>query len=98
LAHRHLGNALTYSLLIPPKETGIRKFCLWAVGLAIFTLRNIVRHPDYSSGAEVKVSRRRVKAIILLTDMTLRSDYLLKVLFRLSSTGLPDASRIDSSL
>jgi farnesyl-diphosphate farnesyltransferase len=98
LACRHLGNALTYSLLIPPKETGIRKFCLWAVGLAIFTLRNIVRHPDYSSGAEVKVSRRRVKAIILLTDMTLRSDYLLKVLFRLSSTGLPDASRIDSSL
>jgi farnesyl-diphosphate farnesyltransferase len=96
LARRHLGNALTYSLLVPPGETGIRKFCLWAVGLAIFTLRNIVRHPDYSSGGEVKVSRRRVKEIILLTNMALRSNYLLKVLFRLSSTGLPDALGTDS--
>jgi farnesyl-diphosphate farnesyltransferase len=95
LAHRHLGNALTYSLLIPPGETGIRKFCLWALGLAIFTLRNIVRHPDYSSGAEVKVSRRRVKEIILLTNMTLRSNYLLNALFQLSSRGLPDALGID---
>jgi farnesyl-diphosphate farnesyltransferase len=98
MARRHLGNALTYSLIIPPGETGIRKFCLWAVGLAIFTLRNIARRPAYSSGAEVKVSRSRVKAIILLTNMTLRSNYLLKALFRLSAKGLPDALVIDSGL
>jgi 4,4'-diapophytoene synthase len=98
MARRHLANALTYSLIIPPRETGIRRFCLWAVGLAIFTLRNIARHPSYSSGAEVKVSRNRVKAIIFLTNMTLRSNYLLKVLFRLSAKDLPDGLVVDSGL
>jgi hopanoid biosynthesis associated radical SAM protein HpnH len=90
MARRHLENALTYSLIIPPCETGIRKFLLWAIGLAVFTLRNIARHPAYSRGEDVKVSRSRVKAIILLTDMTIRSNYLLKALFRLSAKGLPE--------
>ena len=30
----HLRNALSYTLLIPRQEIGIRKFCLWAIGLA----------------------------------------------------------------
>jgi farnesyl-diphosphate farnesyltransferase len=98
MARRHLGNALTYSLVIPPRETGIRRFCLWAVGLAVFTLRNIARHPDYSSGAEVKVSRSRVRTIILLTNMAVQSNYLLKALFRLSTRGLLDAGVSGSSL
>src|SRR3984885_12647589 len=41
LAHAHLRNALEFTLLIPAKETGIRRFCLWAIGLAVLTLRNI---------------------------------------------------------
>ena len=32
VAHAHLRNALDYTLLIPAKEHGIRRFCLWAVG------------------------------------------------------------------
>ena len=32
VAHAHLRNALSFTLLIPPGETGIRRFCLWAVG------------------------------------------------------------------
>jgi farnesyl-diphosphate farnesyltransferase len=39
VAHAHLRNALDYTLLIPGKETGIRRFCLWAIGLAVLTLR-----------------------------------------------------------
>src|SRR5581483_186122 len=30
IAHAHLRNALEYTLLIPPEETQIRDFCLWA--------------------------------------------------------------------
>ena len=30
MAHAHLRNALDYTLLIPGRETGIRRFCLWA--------------------------------------------------------------------
>ncbi len=98
IARQHLGNALTYSLIIPPHETGIRKFCLWAVGLAVFTLRNVTSHPAYAGGAEVKVSRSRAKAIILLTNMAVKSNYLLKALFRLSTKRLPDAVVIGSGM
>ncbi|MGH8119608.1 MAG: phytoene/squalene synthase family protein, partial [Gammaproteobacteria bacterium] len=37
VARDHLQNALKYTLLIPPHETGIRRFCLWALGMAILT-------------------------------------------------------------
>src|ERR1700733_11930604 len=35
VAHAHLRNALDYTLLIPAAEAGIRRFCLWAIGLAV---------------------------------------------------------------
>jgi farnesyl-diphosphate farnesyltransferase len=89
LAHAHLKNALSYTLLIPQREKGIRKFCLWAIGMAILTLRKINKRRDYTSGSEVKISRRTVKAIILVTSVTLGSNYLLQVLFGLAGRGLP---------
>ena len=39
VAHAHLRNALDYTLCIPAAETGIRRFCLWAIGLAVLTLQ-----------------------------------------------------------
>jgi farnesyl-diphosphate farnesyltransferase len=89
IAHAHLKNALSYTLLIPQREKGIRKFCLWAIGMAILTLRKINKRHDYTSGSEVKISRRTVKAIILVTSVTLGSNYLLQVLFGLAGRGLP---------
>ena len=47
VAHAHLCNALDYALLIPGKETGIRRFCLWAIGLAVLTLRKIAHNPGF---------------------------------------------------
>ncbi len=44
--HAHLRNALSYTLLIPAEESGIRRFCLWAIGLALLTLRNMERRPN----------------------------------------------------
>jgi farnesyl-diphosphate farnesyltransferase len=89
LAHAHLRNALDYTLLIPSKETGIRRFCLWAIGLAVLTLRKIEHNPRFTAGAQVKVTRRAVAATRLLTRFAGRSDWLLRRLFAQAARGLP---------
>lgn len=89
IARGHLKNALTYTTLIPPEESGIRKFCLWAIGMAVFTLRNIDKRRDYKSGRDVKISRRTLKSIILVSNMTLRSNFLLERIFNLATRDLP---------
>jgi farnesyl-diphosphate farnesyltransferase len=92
VAHSHLRNALEYSCMIPASETGIRKFCLWAIGLAVLTLRKIYRNPAFRSGADVKVTRRTVKATILATNLALRSDRALRLVFDRAADGLPLAA------
>ena len=89
VAHAHLRNALDYALLIPSKETGIRRFCLWAIGLAVLTLRKIERHPEFTAGAQVKVTRSAVAMIRLLTDVAGRSNWSLRALFAQAARGLP---------
>lgn len=89
VGHAHLRNALEYTCMIPKSETGIRKFCLWAIGLAVLTLRKIHNHPEFRSAAEVKVSRRTVKATILTTNVTLISNRALHLLFERVAAGLP---------
>ncbi len=89
IAHQHLRAALAYTSYIPTREVGIRKFCLWAIGLAVLTLRKIHAHPDFTSGQQVKISRRSVKATVLTTNLTLGSDRALRLLFALAATGLP---------
>ena len=89
VAHGHLRNALEYTLLIPGKEIGIRRFCLWAIGLAVLTLQKINQNPEFTAGVQVKVSRRAVAMTRVLTDLTGRSDSLLWRLFELAARGLP---------
>lgn len=89
VARSHLKDALEYTLLIPRSEVGIRRFCLWAIGMAVLTLRNINRRRDFTSGSEVKISRRSVKATILTTRLAERSNTLLRALFELTVKGLP---------
>jgi farnesyl-diphosphate farnesyltransferase len=89
VAHAGLRDALAYTLLIPKEERGIRKFCLWAIGMAIFTLRNIYKRRDYTCAGDVKISRRSVKAIIAVSNATLGSNFALKRLFALTTLGLP---------
>lgn len=92
VAHAHLRNALEYTCLIPKREVGMRRFCLWAIGLAVLTLRNIHRNPAFTSGNDVKVSRRTVKATIVTTNLTLRSNRALRMIFDRAADGLPLAS------
>ena len=89
IAHGHLRNALDYTLLIPAHETGIRRFCLWAIGLAVLTLQRINHNPRFTAGAEVKVSRRAVAMTRISTDVALRNDWLLRRLFAWAARGLP---------
>ena len=92
IAHGHLRNALEYTLLIPSHELGIRRFCLWAIGLAVLTLQKINQNPAFTAGTQVKVSRRAVAATRLFTDLTSRSNWLLRQLFAYAARGLPLAA------
>lgn len=89
VAHAHLRNAMEYTLMIPPNEAGIRKFCLWALGMAVMTLQKINKNRTYKSGKEVKISRKSVKAIIVTTQLTVKSDWMLKKLFDSVRKELP---------
>ena len=89
VAHAHLRNALEYTLLIPAKEAGIRRFCLWAIGLAVLTLRKIEQNPRFTAGAQVKVPRSAVAMTRILTQVAGRSDWMLRRLFAQAARGLP---------
>jgi farnesyl-diphosphate farnesyltransferase len=89
VAHAHLRNALAFTLLIPPREVGIRRFCLWAIGLAVLTLRKITRTPGFASGSQVKISHAAVAVTQLLSNAAVGQDWLLRRLFALAATGLP---------
>lgn len=88
IAQGHLQNALTYTQLLPSHETGIRNFCLWALGMALLTLKKIKENLDFNQSTQVKISRNSVKATIVATKLTVRSNFLLSVLFNLASRHL----------
>jgi farnesyl-diphosphate farnesyltransferase len=92
LAHAHLRNALEFTLLIPARETGIRRFCLWAIGLAVLTLKRIAANPGFTQGSQVKVSRRTVAVTLALSNAATRRNALLRFLFNRAASGLPRAT------
>lgn len=89
VAYRHLQLARDYTLRIPTSQVGIRRFCSWAIGMALCTLRNIADNPGYTAGDQVKISRRRLRLIIATCNLSAGSDTLLRSAFRLGSRRLP---------
>ncbi len=89
IAHGHLANSMRYTHRLPKYETGIRDSCLWPIGLAMLTLRRINANPHFSSGAEVKVSRRAVRGVVLTSRLLGRSTRGLSLAFALAGRGLP---------
>jgi farnesyl-diphosphate farnesyltransferase len=89
IAHHKLQGAITYTLAVPGHETGIRRFLAWALLLALMTLRNIHDNPLFTCKEHVKVPRRKVKAIITVSNSVIRHDGLLRALFRWAGRGLP---------
>ena len=100
VARDHLANALRFTLLIPPRERGIRRFCLWALGMAVLTLRKINANKSFAEGRDVKISRRSVKSTILVTNLAVKRDPVLRWLFDGFTRTLPvaaDRSRVLSA-
>lgn len=89
ITHRHLRNALDYALLLPRGEAGLRRFCLWAIGLAVLTLRKVARHCDSERGERIKIARRTVGVTVRTIDLVHERDRLLRTAFGLASFGLP---------
>jgi farnesyl-diphosphate farnesyltransferase len=79
-ATHHLQDAVDYTLAIPTSERGLRRFNLWAIGMAILTLRNIRKKPFFKEADEVKITRRAVKMTIWTTNRLIRSNTLLRLL------------------
>ena len=88
IAQGHLKDALTYTQLLPRNETGMRNFCLWALGMAVLTLNEIKQHLDFNDSSQVKITRKDVKQTILTTKIIGRSNFLLSLLFDLKSKNL----------
>jgi farnesyl-diphosphate farnesyltransferase len=96
IAHAHLENALRYTLIIPKHEKGIRHFCLWAIGMAIMTLRNINQNRDFTSSQEVKITRLNVKTVILTTNLLTKNDKMLMKLFKFYTRDIPNIHKTDT--
>lgn len=93
ITRRHLTDALRFVLMLPPGETGIRRFCLWPLGMAVLTLRRIHATPAFRSGDEVKISRLSVRAVTAVTSALVRSNVGLRLLFEGLTRGLPAPPR-----
>ena len=91
IARQHLADALRFIQLIPAHETGIRRHCLWALGMAVLTLRRIHATPTFRNEREVKISRRSVRAVTVVTSTLVRSNLALTLLFKALTRGLPQA-------
>ena len=89
ITRRHLADALRFVLMLPTGETGIRRFCLWPLGMAVLTLRRIHATPAFRNGHEVKISRRSVRAVTAVTSALVRSNVALRLLFEGLTRGLP---------
>ena len=94
IARLHLATALVYTLMMPDREAGIRRFCLRALGIAVLTLRRIHARLDFRAGDEVKISRASVYATVAVTDLAARRDPFLRGLFAFFTRPLPPAPEV----
>ncbi len=97
IAQVHLHNALKYTQLLPANETGIRNFCLWAIGMAVLTLKKIKNNLTFNDSDQVKITRKDVKKTIFVCKATARSNILLSLIFNMTSRSLksPDWSYVE---
>jgi farnesyl-diphosphate farnesyltransferase len=93
IAQGHLSNALKYTQLLPKNEPGIRNFCLWAVGMAILTLRNVQKNTTSKAETPIKISRDDVKKTIFITNLFNKNNTMLDLIFNLASLGLTSSKK-----
>jgi len=92
IAYKKLQDSLSYILLIPKEEFGMRRFCFLAFGLAVMTLSKIAKQNVSNTNAVVKLKRNTVTAFYAFTQVAVSSEVLMKTFFYLSSRALRKAS------
>jgi farnesyl-diphosphate farnesyltransferase len=88
ISYQKLQDSLSYILLIPKAELGMRRFCFLAFGLAVMTLSKIAKRNEFSNKDEVKLSRKTVMAFYTFTKFAVKSDVLMQTFFNLFSQSL----------
>jgi farnesyl-diphosphate farnesyltransferase len=88
ISYQKLQDSLSYILLIPKEELGMRRFCFLAFGLAVMTLSKIAKRKEFSRQDEVKLSRKTVMAFYAFTKFAVKSDALMQIFFNTFSTSL----------
>ena len=88
LAYNKLQNSLSYILLIPHDENGMRRFCFLAFGLAVMTLEKISTSGELSKKVEIKLSRNTVWIFYGFTKLASSNDFLIKAFFSIASNRL----------
>ena len=88
ISYEKLQDSLSYILLIPKAELGMRRFCFLAFGLAVMTLSKIAKRNEFSNQDEVKLSRKTVMAFYTFTKFAVKSDVLMQTFFNTFSKSL----------
>lgn len=83
-AKAHLQDALKYTCLLPRMEPRLRLFCLWPLFMAVETLALLADRTQ----AEKKISRDRVKNIVLKTSLACWSNTWLNSMFNATVADL----------
>ena len=88
IAYEKLQDSLSYILLIPKNEIGMRRFCLLAFGLAVMTLEKIATRNQLSGQPKMKLSRNTVWMFYGFTKLAANQDFLIKSFFYAASSRL----------
>lgn len=91
IARTHVGHAMRYILLIPPRHQEVRRFLVWTLGMSVLTLRRIHARPQFQRAGDVKISRLSVRTTCVTARLLARSDRALDLLWRTLVRGLPPA-------
>ncbi len=96
ITRHHLAEGLRFILMIPARETGIRRHLLWTLGLSVLALRRLHTTSSFRNGQEMVLSRSSVRLVILLASVLARFDFALRLLFEAATRGLPPAAPLRS--
>jgi len=88
IAYEKLQDTMSYIILLPENEIGMRRFCFLAFGLAVMTLEKIASRKEFSNQSEVKLSRNSVWIFYAFTKIAAGNELLMKSFFHIASKQL----------
>jgi farnesyl-diphosphate farnesyltransferase len=88
IAYEKLQDSMSYIILLPENEIGMRRFCFLAFGLAVMTLEKITSRKEFSNQSEMKLSRNTVWIFYAFTKIAAGNGLLMKAFFYAASKQL----------